>query len=40
VLHARWKDRTIQPRRVWIITLILIVLGILGTFPPFWALVS
>lgn len=40
VLHARWKHRTIEPRRVWIITLILIALGILGTFPPFWALVS
>ena len=39
VLHARWKNRTVQPGRVWIITLILIALGILGTFPPFWALI-
>jgi hypothetical protein len=40
VLHARWKTRTLQPERVWSITLILIVLGILGTFPPFWSVVS
>ncbi|HEY9515281.1 MAG TPA: hypothetical protein VIQ74_06320 [Gemmatimonadaceae bacterium] len=40
VLHARWKDRQLQPGRVWTVTLVLTVLGILGTFPPFWALVS
>lgn len=34
VLHARWKNRTVEPGRVWAITLILIALGIVATFPP------
>ena len=38
VLHIRWKARQIQSRRVWAITLVLIGLGILGTFPPLWGL--
>jgi hypothetical protein len=38
VLHNRWKAREIAPGRVSAVTLILIALGALGTFPPVWAL--
>jgi hypothetical protein len=38
VLHNRWKAREIAPSRVGAVTLILIVLGVLGTFPPVWGL--
>ena len=38
VLHNRWKAREIPPGRVSAMTLILITLGVLGTFPPVWAL--
>ena len=38
VLHNRWKAREIAPGRVGAVTLILIVLGVLGTFPPVWGL--
>lgn len=38
LLHAFWKDRTIAPGRVYLVTLLLIGLGILGTFPPLWGL--
>jgi hypothetical protein len=38
VLHNRWKAREIAPGRVGAATLILIALGVLGTFPPVWAL--
>jgi hypothetical protein len=38
VLHARWRDRAITPRRVYPLTLILTGVGILATFPPVWAL--
>ncbi|MQA92455.1 MAG: hypothetical protein GEU90_19880 [Gemmatimonas sp.] len=38
VLHYRWRDRPVEPRRVFAITLILIALGIVGTFPPVWGL--
>jgi hypothetical protein len=38
VLHNRWKAREIAPGRVGAVTLILIALGVLGTFPPVWAL--
>ncbi len=38
ILHFRWRGRAIQAGRVWTATLILIALGILGTFPPFWSL--
>jgi hypothetical protein len=37
-LHYRWRDREIAPRRVYALTLILIALGIVGTFPPIWQL--
>jgi hypothetical protein len=38
VLHHRWKAREIAPGRVGAVTLILIALGVLATFPPVWAL--
>jgi hypothetical protein len=40
VLHARWKNREVNAGRVGTLTVILIALGILGTFPPLWAVVS
>lgn len=36
LLHRRWKARQIETRRVYTATLLLIGLGILGTFPPVW----
>jgi len=38
LLHYRLKDREIAPRRIYPVTLILIGLGILATFPPVWGL--
>jgi hypothetical protein len=38
VLHRRWRDRHVEPGRISTVTLILIALGILATFPPLWAL--
>ena len=38
VLHTRWKAREIAAGRVGALTLILIALGVLGTFPPVWGL--
>jgi hypothetical protein len=38
VLHHRWTDRQIAPRRVHIATLGLIALGLLLTLPPVWKL--
>lgn len=38
VLHRRWKGREIEPGRIHALTLLLIALGLLGTFPPVWSL--
>ena len=38
VLHHRWKRRRVEPRRVHAVTLALILLGVLLTFPPVWGL--
>lgn len=38
VLHTRWRAREIAPGRIGAATLILIAVGLLGTFPPVWAL--
>ena len=38
ILHHRWKDRQLQPRRVHAVTVTLILLGLLLTFPPVWGL--
>jgi len=37
-LHSRWKWRQIESRRVQAVTLLLIGLGLLLTFPPVWKL--
>ena len=37
VLHSRWKDRRVDARRVRAVTLLLIGLGLVATFPPVWA---
>jgi hypothetical protein len=39
-LHARWKDRDIAPGPVVFVTLILVTIGVLGTFPPVWTALS
>jgi hypothetical protein len=38
ILHSRWKGRQIASRRVHAVTLLLIGLGVLLTFPPVWNL--
>ena len=38
LLHQRWKNREIPSRRIFPVALALIGLGVLGTFPPIWAL--
>lgn len=39
VLHNRWKNRRIESRRVYLLSLILIGLGVVLTLPPVWSLV-
>ena len=39
-LHGRWKTRQVDFRRVFLGTLLLIALGCLGTFPPFYQAVG
>lgn len=34
ILHVRWKDREVNFDRIFVITLVLIGLGLLLTFPP------
>jgi hypothetical protein len=36
VLHWRWKDREIAARPVFVLTLVLVALGLVATFPPVW----
>jgi hypothetical protein len=38
VLHVRWKNRQIDQRRTWSLTLALVGLGVLATFPPVWGI--
>lgn len=38
VLHNRWKNREVDPGRVHVITLVMILLGVVLTFPPVWGL--
>lgn len=40
VLHRRWRDRQVDARRTTIMTLVLVALGVLLTFPPVWPLVG
>lgn len=39
VLHHRWKNRKIESRRLYFISLILMGVGIVLTLPPVWSLV-
>lgn len=34
ILYKRWKNRNVNFNRIFIITLVLITLGLLATFPP------
>jgi hypothetical protein len=38
VLHARWRSRDVASRSVFTWTVVLVLLGIVATFPPVWAL--
>ena len=38
VLHARWRKQNIGASRVFRWTLLLVVMGIILTFPPVWSL--
>lgn len=38
VLHARWNSREVAPGHVFTWTVVLVVLAVLGTFPPLWRL--
>lgn len=38
VLHARWRSREVAPGPVFTWTVVLVVLALLGTFPPLWGL--
>jgi hypothetical protein len=38
MLHNRRRAREIAPGRIGTVTLFLIAVGVLGTFPPAWAL--
>jgi hypothetical protein len=38
VLHVRWKRRQLPQGGILAATLLLVALGLLGTFPPIWAL--
>lgn len=38
VLHRRWRDREVDGGRVTVIAVVLVLLGLVGTFPPVWTL--
>src|SRR5688500_19812705 len=38
ILHIRWKSRHVEPRPANLTTVVLILGGILLTFPPVWSL--
>lgn len=38
LLHRRWKDRQIEARAAYALSLLLTGLGVLLTFPPVWKL--
>lgn len=40
VLHARWKARDIAPGPILMWTVVLIVAGLVATFPPVWGLLG
>jgi lysylphosphatidylglycerol synthetase-like protein (DUF2156 family) len=40
LLSALWRGKDVRFERVWTATVILLALGLLGTFPPFYELFS
>jgi hypothetical protein len=38
ILHSRWKSRFVEPRPVNLTTVVLILGGVILTFPPVWSL--
>ena len=40
VLHRRWCERRLEPGRVYAVTLGLVLLGVVLTFPPVWRLIG
>lgn len=36
--HRAWRGRSVDARRVFTVTLVLIALGLVATFPPVWPL--
>lgn len=38
VLHFRWRNRHMEPRTIYRLTLILLIAGLIATFPPVWEL--
>jgi hypothetical protein len=38
LLHRLWRDREVRGGRVTAIAAVLILLGLIGTFPPVWTL--
>jgi hypothetical protein len=38
--HAAWKDRDVSARGVWVLSLALIGLGLVMTFPPVWSILG
>ena len=38
VLHGRWKAHDVDASRTLTLTMVLVALGLLGTFPPLWSL--
>ena len=38
LLHARWRGRHVGSGRLFAITLALVALGVVGTYPPVWSL--
>lgn len=40
LLHSRWKNRRMESPGVFAVSFILIVLGVLLTFPPAWKLLG
>ena len=38
ILHARWRNKNVAVGRVLTLALVLVVLGVVMTFPPVWKL--
>jgi hypothetical protein len=38
VLHNRWKNRRVDPRRVFRLTMLLVAAGLVLSFPPVWGI--